>query len=250
MKKKYFIFAIILILVALLALTNKVDASTELDRIVNYEITVDPRMNDGSLDITYDITWKVLDSDTEGPLSWVKIGTPNENFTEPTALTGNIKSISAYNGAYVRIDFTKPYYAGEQIRFKYSIHEEYMYTVKSGKVKYAFTPAWFTDAFTDNMIIRWNAENTEKADNNFNKDGNYLIWKKSELQKGEKMTANVEYKQTSFSAINEYKQVGNAYHSSSSSVISGIQVFCTILIVGVVFIIYLNFYGRRQLLQS
>ncbi len=31
------------------------------------------------LDITYDIEWKVLDSTTEGPLTWVQIGTPNSN---------------------------------------------------------------------------------------------------------------------------------------------------------------------------
>ena len=36
-------------------------------------------MEDGSLDITYDIEWKVLDSTTEGPLTWVQIGTPNSN---------------------------------------------------------------------------------------------------------------------------------------------------------------------------
>lgn len=41
----------------------------ELDKIENMVVTVEPCMKDASLDITYEITWKVLDSITGGPLT-------------------------------------------------------------------------------------------------------------------------------------------------------------------------------------
>lgn len=86
---------------------NSKSYAADLDRIVNYNVTVEPRMNDGTLDITYAITWKVLDSTTEGPLEWVQIGTPNENFDTITALSNNIRSITKYNGPFVKIVFNK-----------------------------------------------------------------------------------------------------------------------------------------------
>ena len=82
MLKKHMFFIIMFTFVIFLSICPKCFA-TDLDEIVNYEVVVEPRMNDGSLDITYQITWKVLDSTTEGPLEWVQIGTPNSNFDNP-----------------------------------------------------------------------------------------------------------------------------------------------------------------------
>ena len=53
----------------------------DLDEIQKYYITVDTR-NDGTLDMTYEIEWKVLDSTSEGPLEWVKIGIPNSHLID------------------------------------------------------------------------------------------------------------------------------------------------------------------------
>ena len=101
----------------------------ELDKIENMLVTVDPCMEDASLDITYEITWKVLDSITGGPLTWVKIGTPNAKFTKPTTLTDNIAKIKKYDGAYVAISFKEKYTTGESVTFKYSIHQPRVCTV-------------------------------------------------------------------------------------------------------------------------
>ncbi len=43
-----------------------------MDEIENYTIYAEPDWEDGSVYLKYDITWKVLDSDTDGPLEWVK----------------------------------------------------------------------------------------------------------------------------------------------------------------------------------
>lgn len=204
MKKKYLLIVLIFIAILVVGFNTKSYAS-DLDRIVNYVVTVDPRMNDGTLDIIYEITWKVLDSTTEGPLEWVQIGTPNSNFDTPTALTDNINSITKYNGSYVKIVFNKAYYEGEQVTFKYKIHQSYMYKISWGKCKYSFTPAWFTNAKIDSMTVKWNKDSV-KSSNAKSKEDNYLVWKKTNMAKGEKLTINVKYNKSAFSSLKTYNQ--------------------------------------------
>ena len=206
MKKKYILFTLIAVVFFILLLNiNTKTYAADLDEIVNYIVTVEPRTNDGSLDITYEITWKVLDSTTEGPLEWVKIGTPNDSFDSPTALSSNIKSIKKYSGSLVRIDFDKKYYAGDVIIFKYSIHQPYMYTVSWGKCNYEFTPAWFTDAKVDHLTIKWNKDKVKSHNSNIEEE-NYIIWNKKNMAKGEKLTAKVKYEKTAFSALTSQKR--------------------------------------------
>ncbi len=204
MKRKYILLVLIFIIFMILGISTKTYAA-DLDRIENYVVTVDPRMYDGSLDITYEITWRVIDSTTEGPLTWVQIGTPNEYFDTETALSSNIKSISKYNGSFVRIDFYKAYYAGEEVTFKYSIHQPYIYTVSWGNCKYKFTPAWFTNARVDNLTIRWNKDEVKKSDTKKTED-NYLVWNKTDMSKGEKLTINVKYDKSAFSSLTSAKK--------------------------------------------
>ena len=64
-----------------------------LDEIERESIWLETR-DDGSLDITYEIDWKVLDDTSEGPLEWVKIGIPNEYVEEITPLSDSIDEIS------------------------------------------------------------------------------------------------------------------------------------------------------------
>ena len=200
MRKKSILLIIIMFLfLIIIGINSKVEAA-DLDEIVNFDITVEPRTNDGTLDITYEVTWKVLDSTTEGPLEWVMIGTPNSNFDTPTALTSNIKKIQKYNGSNVRIDLDKKYYKGEQVTFKYSIHQSYIYRVSGGDCNYEFTPAWFTGAEVDKLTIRWNKDKVKESDAK-DEEGNYLIWKKTSMKKGEKITAKVKYDKTSFSSL-------------------------------------------------
>ena len=55
----------------------------------------------------YDITWKVLDSDTDGPLEWVKIGIPNSNVEEIEGYSSNIENIRYYNCLLYTSTFTR-----------------------------------------------------------------------------------------------------------------------------------------------
>lgn len=243
MKKKIlFILVLFLISFACLFIENKAYATTDLDEIENYIVTVDPRMTDGTLDITYEITWKVLDSTTEGPLSWVQIGTPNQNFDNATAITSNIKRISKYNGSYVKIEFDRNYYAGDEILFKYKIHQQYMYKIKGSKVSYDFTPAWFTDAEVKKMQIRWNAQDVTKSDESLTY-GNYLIWNKSNMSKGEKLSASVEYNESAFTALDANKQSTNVKKSSSGIGIDPGIIFPLLFFIIFVILVIISFFG-------
>lgn len=247
MNKKYILYILIFAFIAILAIYSKSYAA-DLDEILNYEVTVDPRMNDGTLDITYEITWRVLDSTTEGPLEWVQIGTPNDNFDTPTALTDNIRSIKSYNGSYVRIDFDKKYYAEDIITFKYRIHQLYMYKLSWGKCQYSFTPAWFTNAKIDNMTVRWNMDEV-KSSNSKSREGNYLVWNKRNMAKGEKLKTSVKYDESAFGYLNKYRQSKDAKRTKSSNSYNSM----TIMIVSIIILIILlsifggggGYYGHR-----
>ena len=108
-----FAFAIVLILMLISPMFTSVVYAKDLDKIHTYRITADVQ-SDGKVKMTYHIDWEVLDSTSEGPLTWVKIGIANKHVEKITGKSKNIKSIKYYNdgGSFIRIDFNKYYYAG------------------------------------------------------------------------------------------------------------------------------------------
>ena len=229
MKKKYILFGIMLI-IGIFFINCKTVYGADLDEIISYIVTVDPRTNDGTLDITYEITWKVLDSTSQGPLEWVKIGTANSKFNSLKAISSNIKKIKKYNGSYVAVYFDREYQAGEQITFKYSLHQKNMYTLSNAMCNYKFTPGWFTDCKIDTMIIRWNASDVKSSNAKGSQD-NYLIWRQNNVAKGGKMTAEVSYYQSAFAKLKKSgQQKGNNSWALSTSILFGVAIF--ILMIG------------------
>lgn len=224
MNKKIKIIFIAIILIFMILMFSKKCEAADLDEIINYTTTVSPR-DDGTLDIRYHIEWKVLDSTTEGPLEWVKIGIPNQHVDEIKKISKNISKIKylSSGGNYVRIDFDKKYKAGEIVTFEFSIHQSYMYTIdnSSGKVSYKFTPGWFSDIKVDQAVIKWKAGDIES--HNGKQAGDYIVWTKK-LAKGEKITAQVEY------SIGRFQLDYKKQQSSAKSGINSI-VFITVLLV-------------------
>ena len=184
-------------------------SSHDLDEILNYEITITPNVEDASLDIVYDITWKVLDSTTQGPLTWVQIGTPNEFFTAD-AISENISSINKYRNTYVRIDFKKKYYKDDVVRFQYKIHNKNVSYFEDGKYVFDFTPAWFTDAKVDHIKINWLAEGVKyySPSNIQFGDNDYIILEKENLKKGKKVNIKLEYEENYFKNAIKYNKLG------------------------------------------
>lgn len=106
-------------------------AEDETDEILAYDITVDVN-EDATLNINYHVEWKVLESDENGPVTWVKIGIPNSHVKEYEALSDNIEDINIDSSGetYAEIYFDKEYYQDEVISFDFQICQDYMYQVE------------------------------------------------------------------------------------------------------------------------
>ena len=212
-------------------------ARNPLDEIQDYIIQVDMRP-DGTMDIKYHIEWKVLDSTSEGPLEWVKVGCPNMHVDEITALTDNIKKIRYYadNGAYIRVDFDRQYEEGEIVEFDYSIHQSYMYVIEDDAhlCRYSYTPGWFDDIDVKHIRIEWSDKNVIESTAQ-RTDNNYLIWE-DELSAGERLNASVKYNLDTFSA-NPEEQYTEDYGRNTESNEDNAAFYALIVIAVIVLII-------------
>ena len=170
-------------LIALLTvfmLPLKTDAAKGMDEILFYGI--EAHLQDtGSVELKYTIEWKVLKDDSDGGVSWVKIGIPNPNAEKFTALSDNIKSVSymSEGGCFAKVNFKTEYHAGATFRFSFSILQHNLFQEpKSSKANYAavdqnewdglyvysFTPGWFPDIPVDRYEIKWDAAKVSKCD--------------------------------------------------------------------------------------
>lgn len=176
-------------------------AAGDLDEIVDYRITVDVN-DDATLKMVYHVDWKVLDSTSEGPLTWVRIGIPNKHYVSMKGLSSTIKSIdySASGGSYARIDLDRAYHAGEIASFDFEIVQDYMYQVgrdNQGEAVYEFTPGWFDDIVVDNLQISWNGDKVERIAPAAQQVKGYYTWTAA-LGKGQRYTVTVGYPDDAF----------------------------------------------------
>lgn len=237
MKNKKLLFTLLLFF--FLILLSNICMASDLDIINDYTITIDPRA-DGSLDMTYHLEWEVLDSDSEGPLTWIKIGIPNSNVDGISAISKNIKSIKYYedNGDYIRIDFKQSYYKGDVLNIDFSFHQSYMYSLTSGSCEYSFTPGWFNDINVRKLTILWNAENVKSSTSKKTNSDGYLTWTTSNLLKGRKYTVEVVYPANTFNTSID-KQASYATKASTSYG-SGSE-FTTIFIIFIIIFVFYIF---------
>lgn len=236
MKKTRFIAIILAVILLFRIIPIDVNASqAPLDEIQEYTMKVNMRP-DGTMDIRYHVKWKVLDSTSEGPLTWVKIGNPNKHVDEIVALSDNINKISymSDNGSFIRIDFDRAYYAGEIIEFDYTIHQSYMYVIeKDGHIcRYSFTPGWFEEIEVKNITIMWKDNNVIESTAQKHENG-YLIWT-AELAMGERLNASVKYNLDAFTT-NEDEQYTE--ESETSSFGKKVAIVIAVLIVIIIIII-------------
>lgn len=199
MKKTLLILTAALALLMALIPIPVAKAGAPLDEIEVYRITVDME-SDASMDLTYHIEWKVLDDSSEGPLSWVKIGVPNQYVDNIQALSDSIADIYYYDdgGSYIRIDLDRDYYEGEIVTMDFSLRVMYMYmaSTDSNVCSYYFTPGWFDGIEVKSLTILWNSDNVKYSDS-ASKEGDYLVWTAS-LQPGETFSTYVEYDISAF----------------------------------------------------
>ena len=192
-----------ILLIAMIAFCAVAFAGKALDEIQSYEIWVEPR-EDATLDMRYKISWKVLDSTTEGPLTWVKVGVPNGHLDTINPLSGNIRKARYYeeHGQYIRLDLDRAYKAGETVTFEYSFHQRYMfqYNESNGNVFYDFTPGWFDDIDVKSLVIRWKADGVKQCSAPDEKGGYYVL--AISLSRGQRANIMVTYDKSHFPTIN------------------------------------------------
>ena len=199
--KTRFLAALMALVFALALPLSSAWASGDLDEILDYDITVDVN-DDATLSMVYHIDWKVLDSTSDGPLTWVRIGIPNKHYFAMEGLSDTVKSISysSSDGSYARIDLDRAYYADEVVSFDFKIVQDYMYQVgrdNDGEAVFEFTPGWFDDIKVDNLTVRWNGDKVERITPAAQQDAGYYTWSKP-LDKGERFTVTVGYPDDAF----------------------------------------------------
>ncbi len=192
MKNKLGLF-LLSALAAVILMVTPAYAAAPTDRIDNYAITVNVN-EDASVEIIYHIDWTVLESDSVGPLTWVKIGIPNKHHYNLVELSDNISYLSS-DDRYVEVHFKDSYYEGQTVSFDFSITQDYLYQVDKlheGYTVYSFTPGWFDDIAVDNLLILWNADQVDSFTPECFPEGDYYVWNSS-LAPGEKYTVTVTY---------------------------------------------------------
>lgn len=262
--KRFIIYFLLIILVLPLALltscnetkqVNRSNYDNDLDVIEYYEIKVDTR-EDGTLDMQYKITWTVLDSSSEGPLTWVKIGIPNCYVDELKPLTNNIDEIEylSEDGSYISIDLDTKYYENETLTFEFSFHQERMYHLDGNNVYYDFVPGWFEEIQVKEIKVLWNNENVIDS-NTTALQNNYLMWNFFNLDYYESVDVEVSYDKTSFVSLSEDLQYTDRYMTTNDYIelFVGIGIFVSIFIAVFIIIIktqdpymsHRGFIGRR-----
>ncbi|MDO4187695.1 MAG: hypothetical protein Q4D29_01780 [Lachnospiraceae bacterium] len=212
-----------------------------LDEILDYQITADVN-EDATVNIRYDITWKVLDSKSEGPLEWVQIGIPNKHCNNIEALSGNITSINTKNsgGTYAVIYFDRKYYADEVVQFSFMINQDYMYQVfpEEEVVEYKFTPGWFDSAPVDNIEIWWNSDKAIKIEPASLNEGDYYHWQ-ARLSPNEKFSVEIQYPVDAYGfdlTQHNNSDDSDGYNFSEHSAIEN-AMFAIIMVVCLIFIL-------------
>lgn len=230
---------IFIILVLALLFIPEVNAYTTnpLDRIDLYEITVNPR-KDGTLDIEFNIEWTVLDSYTEGPLEWIKIGIPNYDATEFKKISNNISKISYMTefGSFIRIDLDRSYHKGETVNIKFSYHQSRMYFLTTDRCSYHYVPGYFSEIRVKKAIVKWNNENV-LIHNAQKEENGYLIWENS-LDFNGKMEIRVEYNQNVFTGLSFELQYISDFLPPRQKLILLIGIICIAITISIIFAIY------------
>jgi hypothetical protein len=198
---------------------------TPLDKILNYTITVSPN-DDGTLDMTYYLKWKVLE-DGDGGLSWIVVGVPNRFVSEIKPLTNNIDDIyyTSDDGAQIRLDLDKTYHKGDVLELEFSFKQSRIFSLVDDEVEYSFNPGWFEEIQVDNICVYWNADDILYA--NTETVNGWLVWEGS-LDYGQTIECNVKYSRNTFPNLNPKEDY-------SEQIISDFAIYLIIITVVVVF---------------
>ena len=182
-------------------------AASPTDEILTYQISAEVN-EDATVNLTYHLEWKVLESDGIGPVEWVNIGIPSSNYVSMEPLSPNIASIeySSSYGSNAEITFNKSYYEDEVISFDFLVVMDYMYQIngqQDGYTTYYFTPGWFDEIEVDQLRVCWSSDKVSFWSGSCIQADGWNVWETS-LSAGEQFTVEVSYPNDTF-AFNQEK---------------------------------------------
>lgn len=263
--KKCFLFLFCFTLVFLFSSCEK---NQPIDEIENYTITISPT-EDGNLNMSYHIEWKVLNDKKEGPLEWVQIGVPNQYCFHSKANSDDIANISFhYNsneGSYIRCDLTRPFYRNEVAILDFSFLQTHFFTIKDELVQFQFMPGWFDKIKVKHLAVYWSKDSVvywnqdSKNVTTFEND-DYYVWETA-LDFGETIEVNVAYEKSYFKELNEnnantMKQSIGRINNMMPFIFFGLFIFLFLLIILINYIkrdeyfAYRGFSGKRRFYSS
>lgn len=241
MKKIFYLFITLLTMLTFSSLKNVTVAHAirGLDVINNYVIRVKPN-DDATLNMNYHIEWEVLNSTSEGPLTYVRIGVPNRFISDLKSPNYNVKEIkySSEDGAFVEVYFTRNYYAGEKVNIDFSFKQDRIFTLSENKyIEYRFIPGWFDDIKVNNLEVYWDSDGIIYS-NSDSTQSETLLWKTS-LFYGASINVDVRYNKEHFPNANYKKQ----YSDSTTPPMEIIKplIFIALFIGAIVFIIIYSY---------
>lgn len=217
--KTKFRFLLLTLVFSFAILFNKTDAQAKkLDEILTYSIIAEVN-DDATVTLTYHIDWKVLDSSSEGPLEWVKIGIPNNKYKSYRALSNTISKIAPLSsgGSWMRIDFDRKYYKDEVVSFDFEVVQDYIYQMNysnEGETVYQFTAGWFDNIDVDNFAILWKADKALTWYPQAEVNNGYIMWLSS-LSPSEKFNVEVTYPNDAYN-FDVSKNMKDSSHSNTS----------------------------------
>lgn len=170
-------------------------------RLTDYRVKLTPT-SDGKVQIDYFQEWLV----TSGHIPWITVGTPNDHY-EITTFGGAVKQIAPANGSGwsgVKIDLDQDYQPSQSFAISFSIAQNNLFYADEENYKLDFAPGWYDRAYIDTLTIsvRFFAKlDSVKADPPPSLvSDEEMIWKKTDLGKGERFSISVSFPKNLFPA--------------------------------------------------
>ena len=230
--KKILLFVITLLTLTINVMSFKTEAYGYLDYIHEYQIKVDPR-EDGTLDMQVYLKWEVLDSTSEGPLSWIRVGVPNCYVDEFRPLSSSIKKIKYMydsGSSVIRVDLRENYYKGDIVEIKFAYHLSRMYMLSTNYVHYDYLTGWFDEIVVKDLKVLWNKNNVLTS-NQDDIEGEYLVWYGKNVQPKGTINVHLSYKDTAFNNLDPSLQY------TDQAMTKGMKMIVAAVIAGILTII-------------
>jgi hypothetical protein len=227
---------ILFILFASLLMTTNCVADTGTYRIIDYNVTLDPKPN-GETVMDYSQTWLV----TGGNIPWVTVGLANPNY-QIMSWGGAAKRVSSGNdGSWTgaRVDLNREYLPNEKFTYNFTIKQRNLITQRSDGYSIVFTPGWYDRSSIEKLSIEVvspiDLRNVTTDPKPAATVGRTLVFSRNNLGMGERYKISVKFLKSEI-----FKVPAQAPQSGGSFLV---LLFLLVIILGVIFIAY--YYGSR-----